>query len=105
MARNIGSQELFEMIHSLTHEEKVYYKKFSKLHIPNGSNYLKLFDAISAQNAFEEISLHQGFKHYRVMKVYLKDYVMDRLLCYRLLTFLRMPYRITIKAVRDGLLS
>lgn len=82
MARNKGSQELFDLIHSLTPEEKGYYKKFSKRHIPNGSNYLKLFDAIAAQEEFEEASLRARFKNYTVMKVYLKDFITDGLLIY-----------------------
>lgn len=82
MARTKGSQELFDLIHSLTPEEKGYYKKFSKRHIPNGSNYLKLFDAIAAQDAFEEATLRARFKNYTVMKVYLKDFITDSLLLY-----------------------
>src|ERR1043165_5197701 len=82
MARTKGSQELFNLIHSLTPEEKGYYKKFAKRHIPDGSNYLKLFDAVAGQDAFEEASLKQKFKNYAVMKVYLKDYITDGLLIY-----------------------
>ncbi|HRG90027.1 MAG TPA: hypothetical protein PLW44_13470 [Chitinophagales bacterium] len=82
MARTKGSTELFDLIHSLSPEEKGYYKKFSKRHIPNGSNYLKLFDAIAAQDAFEEATLRARFKNYTVMKVYLKDFITDSLLLY-----------------------
>jgi hypothetical protein len=82
MARTIGSSELFNLIHSLTPEEKGYYKKFSKRHIPNGSNYSKLFDAISKQEYFEEESLRKKFRNYAVMKVYLKELITDSLLLY-----------------------
>ena len=82
MARTKGSEELFNLVHSLTPEEKGYYKKFARRHIPNGSNYLKLFDAVAAQHTFEEASLREKFKNYAVMKVYLKDYITDGLLLY-----------------------
>ena len=82
MSRNTGSRELFDLIHSLTPEEKGYYRKFAKRHITDGSNYLKLFDLISKQTEFVEDTLRDKFKNYSVMKVYLKEFVTDSLLLY-----------------------
>lgn len=82
MARLVGSDDLFRLIHSLTPEEKGYYKKLAKRHTARGTNYVKLFDAINDQEVFEEKSLKQEFKHYAVMKVYLKDMITDSLMIY-----------------------
>ena len=75
MARLVGSDDLFRLIHSLTPEEKGYYKKLAKRHTARGTNYVKLFDAINEQEVFEEKTLKEQFKHYAVMKVYLKDMI------------------------------
>lgn len=82
MARLVGSDDLFRLIHSLTPEEKGYYKKLAKRHTARGTNYVKLFDAINDQEVFEEKTLKQEFKHYAVMKVYLKDMITDSLMIY-----------------------
>jgi hypothetical protein len=80
MARTTGSDDLYRLIHSLTTEEKGYFKKFSKRHASKGTSYLKLFDAINKQTAFEEASLKKKFKDFAVMKVYLKNMLLQTLL-------------------------
>jgi hypothetical protein len=77
-----GSDELFRLIHSLSAEEKGYFKKFTMRHTSHGNNYLLLFDAISRQKSFDERVLKERFNNYTVMKVYLKDMITDCLLLY-----------------------
>ncbi len=82
MPRKQGTTELFTLVHSLSPEEKGYFKKFASRHSTEGSKYLQLFDAISKQTAFEETTLKKKFKSYVVMKVYLKEMITDSLLLY-----------------------
>jgi len=77
MARLQGSDVLFRLIHSLTTEEKGYFKKFAKRHTPKQNIYLKIFDTICKQQSFEEESLKRTFKNYAVAKVYLKELLTD----------------------------
>src|SRR5688572_19832163 len=78
--RTTGSDELFKLIHSLSTDEKGYFKKFAKRHTTGGNIYLKLFDAINKQKEFEEKTLKKKFKNYAVVKVYLFDMIMQALL-------------------------
>lgn len=82
MARTIGSDELFRLIHSLSVEEKGYFKKFATRHTTNDSIYLKLFNTIAKQDAFDETQLKKNFKNYARTKVYLKDMITDAMLVY-----------------------
>ncbi len=82
MARTTGSEDLYSLIHSLTKEEKGYFKKFATRHTVKGNNYLKLFDAINRQTEFEEESLKKTFKGYAGMKVYLFEEIMRSLIVY-----------------------
>jgi len=77
-----GSDELYRLVHSLTAEEKGYFRKFTTRHTSQGNNYLLLFDAIAHQKKFDELVLKERFNNYRVMKVYLKDMITDCLLLY-----------------------
>lgn len=45
--RTTGSDDLYRLIHSLTTEEKGYFKKFAKRHTSGGNKYLQLFDDIN----------------------------------------------------------
>lgn len=74
-----GSEDLYKLIHLLSPQEKGYFKKYAKRFSTESSNYLKLFDAISAQKEFEEESLARSFKGYARMKVYLFDTIIDAL--------------------------
>lgn len=80
MARTKGSDDLFKLIHSLTPEEKGYFKKFAKRHAEEGNKYLQLFDAINAQEKFEETGLRKTFKGYTDMKAYLFTMLLDALM-------------------------
>ncbi len=60
--RTTGSDDLYRLIHSLTTEEKGYFKKLALRHSPKGSKHLKLFDAIAAQKTFEEASLKKSLE-------------------------------------------
>lgn len=80
MARTSGSDDLYRLIHSLTAEEKGYFKKFAQRHSLKGNKYLQLFDAVNKQTAFEESSLRKKFSAYATLKVYLKDMIMDSLI-------------------------
>lgn len=80
MARTKGSDDLFKLIHSLTAEEKGYFKKFAKRHTPQGNQYLQLFDAINKQPVFEEASLKKKFKGFAMMKIYLFDTIVHSLI-------------------------
>lgn len=82
MARTSGSDELFKLIHSLTVNEKGYFKKFALRHTSEGNQYLQLFEAINKQTAFEEKLLRKKFKAYSSMKMYLKEMITDSLLLY-----------------------
>ena len=77
MARKTGSDELFRLIHSLTIEEKGYFKKFAARHKTSGNVYLRLFDAINKQKVFEEKLLIKSFAAYNFadLKLYLKDII------------------------------
>jgi hypothetical protein len=82
MARILGSDELFRLIHSLSKEEKGYFKKFATRHSASDSINLKLFNAISSQTVFEESDLKKSIKNYARAKVYLKDMIMDAMIIY-----------------------
>ena len=60
MARTTGSDEVYKLIHSLTTEEKGYFKKFALRHTSEGNRYLELFEAINQQNTFEEVRFFES---------------------------------------------
>ena len=82
MAHLTGSDELFRLIHSLNTEEKGYFRKFALRHTSQGNDYLKLFDAINKQSAFEDAQLKKNFSNYSRKKLYLKEMLMECLLVY-----------------------
>lgn len=55
------SNELFQLIKSLTKSEKRYFKLSSSLQ-SGEKNYMKLFDAIEAQNEYDEELLKESFE-------------------------------------------
>lgn len=83
MARTKGSEDLFNLIHSLTPEEKSYFKKFARRHSDEDNNFLSLFDDINAQQAFEEESLRKKYKIYTVLKQRLFESILKSLLVSR----------------------
>lgn len=110
MARTKGSDDLYKLIHSLNKQEKGYFKKFAKRYSEGDSNFLKLFDAINAQQQFEEESLKKQFKAYARMKVYLFNMICDALALYYIegrnlvIDMLRLYMRATVLE-QKGLLS
>lgn len=61
MAKN---DELFVLIHSLTRNEKRYFK----VQCGNATNYLQLFDAIDKQEKYNEVAIKQKFKNETFVK-------------------------------------
>lgn len=60
---NTSSHHLHELICSLTSPEKRYFKVFSSRHvIGDENNYEKLFDAIAAQEEYDEEAIVEQFK-------------------------------------------
>ncbi len=57
------SKDLFELIHSLSRNEKGYFRKYvSGISSGRGDNYLVLFDAIEKQKRFDEEKLERSLK-------------------------------------------
>ena len=65
MSENVNFQrmndKLFILIHSLSKQEKRYFKLFAKAN-RNASNYVRLFDAIQKQKVYNEASIKEVFK-------------------------------------------
>lgn len=57
------SDDLFQLVHSLTRQEKRYFKLYASRHAIGGENkYVALFDAIEQQDAYDEAAIKQKFK-------------------------------------------
>lgn len=78
MARTT-SDDLFRLIHSLTPEEKSYFKKFARRHGSESSLFLALFDDINRQKEFNEKHLTEKYKIYFQLKPRLFDLVVKSL--------------------------
>lgn len=82
-----ASDELFQLIRSLTPSEKRYFKTNAKKESAT-SNYLQLFDAIDAQKEYDEPALkkkHAGKKFVKYLsaeKGYLHDQIMKQMRAY-----------------------
>src|SRR6187402_1741343 len=84
------TDSLFTLIKSLNKTEKGYLKKNSSFHIINKerNNYIKIFDAIDAQDVYDESKLLKKFKNERfinqiaVAKNYLYDIILESLESY-----------------------
>ena len=61
------SNELFDLIQSLTKSEKRFFKLHSSLQ-SGDKNYLRLFDAIDRMKEYDETSLKKVFNSLRVAK-------------------------------------
>lgn len=79
-----ASTDLFDLIHSLTGNERAYFKRFAGMHKkPSESNYLKLFEAIYTQKKYDEEALKEQFKNDKLggyfprAKKYLYDKVLE----------------------------
>ncbi len=80
LADMTASDSLHQLIHALTKNEKRYFKESSA-----GQNYLKLFDAINAQEHYDEVALKKKFraepfvKNLSVSKSYLYEAILRSL--------------------------
>lgn len=77
----LPSDQLFRLIRSLDPSEKGYFKKFAKSY-GRSQNYLMLFDAIDAQDTYDEAALIKKFRketftrQFSVAKSYLWDLIL-----------------------------
>jgi len=83
------TDDLFQLIHSLSKSEKGYFKKFCAIHAPGQErSYLKLFQAIARQETYNEAALKQSlqeesFLHYlSTAKNYLHSLILKSLRSY-----------------------
>ncbi len=83
------STDLFDLIKSLSKSEKRYFKVFASMQVKGEqNNYVKLFDAIDAQNEYQEDKLLKKFKgekfvkQFSVAKNYLYSLVLKSLKAY-----------------------
>lgn len=79
------SNDLYELIHSLSSSEKNYIKKYANIYTKNKQHYSKLFDAINKQKIYNEQTLLNKFrresfvKHFAVTKNQLFDLILKLL--------------------------
>jgi hypothetical protein len=80
------SEELHQLIQSMNMPEKRYFKIYSSRHVIGGkNNYIRLFDAISRQDKYDEAAIKKAFegetfiKHLPSEKNYLYNNVLDSL--------------------------
>ncbi len=85
----MASSDLFDLIHSLKQTEKRYFKRFAQLHVKGEqNNYVRLFDAIEAQEEFDEAALLDQFageaftRQFSVTKNYLFNIILKCLRSY-----------------------
>jgi hypothetical protein len=58
------TDDLFRLVHSLSKHEKRYFKLFAaRYESKEKNNYIKLFDAIDRQEAYDEEQIKQLFRH------------------------------------------
>ncbi|MFK7905313.1 MAG: hypothetical protein AB8B69_09325 [Chitinophagales bacterium] len=78
-----ASSELFDLVHSLTSRERAYFKRFAGIHKHSSdSNYMKLFEAILKQEAYDETALKEQFKKNKLSRYFprAKKYLYDKIL-------------------------
>jgi hypothetical protein len=77
------SEDLFNLIKSLSKSEKKYFKQHATLYIREGGNtYLLLFDAINDQKKYDEKKLTEQFKEFRFTKQFpvAKNFLYNRIM-------------------------
>ena len=77
MARTTGSDELYRLVHSLTTEEKGYFKKFAKRHTDKSNAYIRLFDTLNKMEKYDEPLLKKKFKSLPDLKHYLFEMLLQ----------------------------
>lgn len=84
------SSKLFDLVHSLSGSEKRYFKLFIKSKDAGHSKYAQLFDAIDAQEVFDDEELRLFIygdepvesRKYSELKAYLYDFILKSLQSY-----------------------
>ena len=84
------SGDLYHLIKSMRKQEKIYFKRFSGLHVKGEeNNYIRLFDAIAEMKEYDEEKLVKKFKRERftrqmgVAKNYLYSAILRAMRVYR----------------------
>ncbi len=73
---------LFNLIKSLSQSEKIYFKKFSKLHVLQGDNtYIRLFDILNGMDAYDEDVVCRKLKN----ESYAKNLIRNKRILYELI--------------------
>lgn len=74
--------DLFDLIKSMTKSEKRYFKLYASKHVKGTGNCVKLFDAIDAQEQYDESEVRKRFRKERFIKQLpvQKNYLYDLLL-------------------------
>lgn len=80
MAGRKESSDLFQLIKSMSPEEKSYYIKFAKRYSEESSSTLKLFEAINKQKDYNEVELKKNFKNYAVLKNYVLNTIIESMM-------------------------
>ena len=79
------SNDLFQLIQSLSKSEKRYFKLFATRHFDKDNQYLKLFEAIETQLTYQEALLVPIFSegksaaHFAVLKKQLYESLLEAL--------------------------
>ena len=80
------STDLYDLIHSMSGPEKAYYKRYGYKGGKKSANdqYLKLFDAVDKQKAYDEPALRKKFsgKSFSAAKNHLYHSVLQSLMDY-----------------------
>lgn len=85
-----ASDELFHLVHSLSKNEKRYFRRFIHQYSDKrGNNYLQLFEAVQKQSSYDQDKLLHKFrnddfvKHFSSAKSYLYKIILKSLRAYR----------------------
>lgn len=76
------STELFDLIKSLTTNEKAYFKRFAGMHKGADNSYFKLFEAIAEQDEYCEEKVKTSLKNEKLVGYFsrAKKYLFDKIL-------------------------
>lgn len=77
-----ASTELFDLIQSLTSNEKAYFKRYAGMHKSTDNGYLKLFEAIAMQSEYCERTVKEQLKNEKLVGYFsrAKKYLFDKIL-------------------------
>ena len=85
------TDDLFQLIKSLSKSEKGYFKKFSYLYTIEGEkNYIKLFDAIEKQKEYDEKKLLKIFNEEEFIKQFPRVNSSIFMLKFQLIKYIRL---------------